>query len=169
MPPEDKLDIHKAREDELDAAARVIQAAYLEYEAEMPAPVFARYMEELADVRSRLNQADLLVATVGGQVVGAVTYYPDGTLSAEKWPAGWSGIRMLAVHPEFRRKGVGEALMQECLRLSRQKGIRTVGLHTTEPMAAGRRLYERMGFERVPQFDFHPRSNLTVMAYKLEI
>lgn len=169
MPPEGKVDIHKARENELEAASEVMKTAYREYGGVMPPASFAKYIEELGDVRSRLDEADLLVATIGREVAGAVTFYLDGTLSAEDWPAGWSGIRMLAVHPKSRGHGVGEALMQECLRRSRERGVKTVGLHTTEAMAAGRRLYERMGFQRVPQYDFHPRPNMTVMAYKLEI
>ena len=46
--------------------------------------------------------------------------------------------------------------MDECLRRSRQLGAHTLGLHTTELMAVARGMYERMGFLRVPEYDFHP-------------
>jgi glutamine synthetase len=31
------------------------------------------------------------------------------------------------------------------------------------------RLYERMGFVRVPEFDFHPAPEVVVMAYRLDL
>jgi hypothetical protein len=30
-------------------------------------------------------------------------------------------------------------------------------------------MYERMGFVRVPEHDFHPGSGIVVMAYRLDI
>ncbi|MDO8473002.1 MAG: GNAT family N-acetyltransferase [Dehalococcoidia bacterium] len=169
MPSESRVEVHTAREDELDAASRVIKAAYREYGAVMPASAFRKYIRDIGNVRSRLGEADLLVATIEGKVAGAVTLYLDGSRSAEGWPKGWAGIRMLAVHPRYRGRGAGLALMQECLRRCREQGIKTVGLHTTEAMAVGRRMYERMGFLRAPQYDFHPRPDMTVMAYKLDL
>jgi len=30
-------------------------------------------------------------------------------------------------------------------------------------------MYERMGFVRVPEYDFHPAPGITVMAYRLQL
>ena len=43
-----------------------------------------------------------------------------------------------------------------------------LGLHTTEFMAVTRATYERMGFVRVPAFDFRPVPAIHVMAYRLD-
>ncbi len=59
--------------------------------------------------------------------------------------------------------------MNECFRRCREKGITKVGLHTTEIMDVARRMYERMGFVRVIEFDFHPRPGVVVMAYRLDL
>ena len=36
-------------------------------------------------------------------------------------------------------------------------------------MELARGMYERMGFVRVPEYDFHPRPEMTVMAYKFDL
>lgn len=59
--------------------------------------------------------------------------------------------------------------MDECIRRCRERGIKTIGLHTTDIMEVARAMYERMGFERVPEFDFHPASHIVVMAYRLDL
>jgi hypothetical protein len=30
-------------------------------------------------------------------------------------------------------------------------------------------MYERIGFERIPEFDFHPAPDTTVFAYRLDL
>jgi hypothetical protein len=36
-------------------------------------------------------------------------------------------------------------------------------------MALAQGMNERMGFQRIPEYDFYPRAELTVMAYKLDL
>ena len=145
-------------------------AAYQEYSGALRPGAWEAYARDIADVQSRLADSKLVVALEGEKVLGAVTYYPrkqEGT--GEGWPAGWSGVRLLAVGPEARGRGLGRLLMQECIRRARAEGAQTMGLHTTELMAVARAMYERMGFERAPDFDFHPTPTFTVMAYRLSL
>jgi GNAT superfamily N-acetyltransferase len=122
------------------------------------------------DVRSRLGAAQLLVAELSGKVVGTVTLYLDASLSSpEGWPRGWAGIRLLAVHSAYRGRGIGRALMEACIQRCRERNIKTIGLHTAEIMAIARKIYERMGFVRAPEHDFHPRPGTVVMAYRLKL
>ena len=162
--------IRDARAEELDQVALLIRDAYQEYQASFPPGVWEGYARDIMDVRGRLDKSVLIVAEQSGGLVGAVTFYPGASPPKQKgWPSGWTGIRLLAVHPDARGKGIGGALMEECLRRSRQMGARTLGLHTTEPMAVARGMYERMGFVRVPEFDFHPAPGAVVMAYRLDL
>jgi len=164
------LRIRPARPDELDDAARVMLAAYQQYQASFPPGRWDAYAADILDVRSRLPHAELIVAEEAGRIVGAVTLYPDGSRSAvEGWPPGWAGVRLLAVHPDARGRGVGEALMRECIARARERGATTLGLHTTRIMAVAQRMYERMGFVRAPEYDFHPAPNIVVMAYRLNL
>jgi ribosomal protein S18 acetylase RimI-like enzyme len=162
--------VRDARLDELDAVADVMVAAYDEYLPPNPTGTWLAYREEIRDVRSRLGASTLIVAEQHDRVAGAVTYYPhagrDGNTS---WPPGWASLRLLGVHPSARGSGIGRLLTTECIRRARDAGRLAIGLHTTTLMAVARAMYERMGFVRVPEFDFQPVPDFTVMAYRLEL
>ena len=169
-PMEERLRIRDAGSEELDQVALLIRDAYVEYQASFPPEVWEGYARDIMDVRSRLDTSELIVAEHAGGVVGAVTFYPNASPSEQgEWPPGWTGVRLLAVHPDARGLGIGRALMDECLRRSRQRGAGTLGLHTTELMAVARGMYERMGFVRMPEFDFHPAPGVVVIAYRLDL
>jgi predicted N-acetyltransferase YhbS len=122
------------------------------------------------NVRSRLKESVLIVAEAGGKLAGTVTLIPKPPRSSPAgWPEGWAGIRLLAVDPAYRGRGIGQALMEECVRRCRLAGARAIALHTSGMMDVARRMYERMGFQRVPRYDFHPAPGVVVMAYKLAL
>ncbi len=164
------LKIRTASADEFDAVGKVIQAAYREYKAHYPPEWWERYEQSQADVQSRAHESELVVAELDGRIIGSITLYLDGYRGgAGSWPEGWAGIRLVSVHPDARGLGVAKAMMNECLEMCRARGIPVVGLHTTQVMATARGMYERMGFERVPQFDHHPRPDYVVYAYKYDL
>ena len=162
--------VRDARTEELNQIALLMRDAYQEHRASFPPRMWEGYARDIMDVRSRLGSSELIVAEHGGPVVGAVTLYPEALRShQEGWPPGWAGVRLLAVHPDARGLGIGRALMDECLCRSRQRAAVTIGLHTSEIMSVARQMYERMGFVRVPEFDFHPGPRMVVMAYRLDL
>lgn len=162
--------LRDARPEELDEVSRLLRAAYQQYENSIPSGVWQYYLEDILDVRSRQATARLIVAGVNSRLAGTVTLYLNAPSSSEAgWPEGWAGIRLLAVDPRYRRRGIGRALMDECVRRCREQGIATIGLHTTEIMDVARRMYERMGFKRIPEFDFHPAPGVVAMAYRLDL
>jgi len=59
--------------------------------------------------------------------------------------------------------------MNECIRRARRLGAVCLNLHTTDMMQVAMRMYERMGFVRVPELDFHPHPGVTVKAYRLDL
>ena len=161
--------VRDARTDELHQVASLIRVAYQEYQAHFPPETWERYAQNIMDVSSRLDVSELIVAEHNGSVAGAVTLYPNVMNAEQDWPAGWAGVRLLAVHPDARGQGIGRVLMDECLRRSRLRRSVAVGLHTSDIMRVARGLYERMGFVRVPEFDFRTGSNWVVMAYRLDL
>ena len=166
MPEASGYTIRDARPDELDAAAEVMRQAYTEYSAVIPPNVWERYQQDIVNVRSRLATSQLIVAVEGDDILGCLTFYPDGSKGGE-WPSNYCGLRLLAVPPDTRGHGVGRALMEESIRRAKALGAEYLGLHTTELMAVARSMYERMGFERIPEFDFHPAPGIVVTAYRL--
>lgn len=157
------LDIRVARAEEHEAVSAIIRAAYAEYEATRAPDRWQRYIDNAADVSSRLDKSELLVAELDSELVGCITFYPPATASAAGgWPEGWVGLRLLAAHPSARGKGVGRALMEASIERARSLGAPVIALHTTEAMAVARAMYERMGFVRIPERDFNQ-----AMAYRL--
>jgi GNAT superfamily N-acetyltransferase len=113
-----------------------------------------------------------LVAELDGEIIGSVALFPAksdayrGLVDMLDYPE----IRMLAVNQESRGKGVAEALIKECINRTKIKGAQNIGLHTADFMESAMRLYERMGFERIPEFDFQPANDgIIVKAYRLFI
>jgi ribosomal protein S18 acetylase RimI-like enzyme len=59
-----------------------------------------------------------------------------------------SRLEDVVVDESARGRGVGEALVKECIEVARSRGAAIVELQTARSRAAANRLYERMGFER---------------------
>ncbi|HEX8454480.1 MAG TPA: GNAT family N-acetyltransferase [Longimicrobium sp.] len=112
-----------------------------------------------------------IVAERGGEIVGSVMLFAPSADAygglAER--ASWPELRLLAVAPTARGAGVGQALVDVCVRRARESGARELGLHTSESLRAAVRMYERMGFERAPEHDFRPPGAELVMAYRLPL
>ena len=129
------------------------------------------YRDELLDSAHRAAEAILVVAVlhvdgVEPVVVGTVTLAPQSSSYAEVAEPGEVEIRMLAVAPAARRQGVAEALVRACLRESVASGTRSVVLSTLDAMVVAHRLYERLGFRRAPERDWHHEGvNLRVLTW----
>ena len=74
---------------------------------------------------------------------------------------------MLAVAAEARGRGVGTALIQACLDEARATGLAGVAISTMAEMTGAHRLYERMGFSRVPEADWSPVEGVSLLAFRL--
>ncbi len=165
-----KVLIRDARYDETERIADLLVEAYKQYGNRMPADEWQFYMNDIMDVKGRWGTADLIVAEINHYLAGTVTLYYKAPGSPEEWwPEGWAGIRLLAVHPDHRGSGIGRMLMYECIKRCKEHGVKTIGLHTTKIMEIARSMYERMGFTRIPQFDFQVGNGVVVMAYRLDI
>ena len=139
-----EIKLRDGRPDELEQVAKLLVAAYQEYKDFMPGERWDWYCNDMIDIRSRMADSELIVAEVRNKIAGTVTLYPKG--SNNGWPASWAGIRLLAVHPDYRGRGIGRALIEECIRRCQEQATKTIGLHTTELMKVARAMYERIGF-----------------------
>lgn len=164
------LKFRTAESHEHSAVAQVILESYAEYAPLIPADAWERYAQNILDVRSRMTESALLIAVEDGEIVGSATFYPARLKRTQsEWPPEWTGARLIAVLPERRGRGIGKAIVEECIHISRDQNAAAFALHTTPYMELARGMYERMGFVRVPEYDFHPRPEMTVMAYKYDL
>jgi GNAT superfamily N-acetyltransferase len=162
--------IRDAHEDELAIIREQRVLAYEEHAKKIPEGHWHALKQMLSsetDVQSGVEQ---IVVVLDGKIAGSVSLFPakidayGGQVEELEYPE----IRMLAVAQEARGKGVATKLITECIERSKKKGFRSVGLHTGEFMGGAMRLYEHLGFERLPQFDFEPAGDgIIVKAYRL--
>jgi ribosomal-protein-alanine N-acetyltransferase len=55
-------------------------------------------------------------------------------------------IATLAVHPEYRRQGIGERLLAVALEAAQRKGMQTATLEVRAPNISAQALYQCFGF-----------------------
>ncbi|WP_066587364.1 GNAT family N-acetyltransferase [Cellulomonas timonensis] len=144
---------------EIAGAGEVTVAAYLSdglLTAEHP------YTRELRDAARRAAEATLLVAlgpvgpgSAEPSVVGTLTLARHGSPWAEFAQPGEVELRMLAVDPGARGRGVGEALLRSALGEAVALGAHRVVLSTLDSMRTAHRLYGRLGFVAAPARDRH--------------
>lgn len=159
------LTIRQASDDELDTVASLVVDAYAEHAARMSPDAWSSFAQDIANVRGRLANAELLVAERDGRIVGAVTLY----LSWRGAQAATAAVRLLSVPPSERGSGVGRVLMEHCIERARSEGKERVVLTTTQEMDSARDLYEKLGFVRQPALDHEPAPGLRSEGYELKL
>jgi ribosomal protein S18 acetylase RimI-like enzyme len=84
----------------------------------------------------------LLIAREASSIVGTATVIVYTSPARVK-----AHIEDVVVDESARGRGVGEALVRECLNVARKRGARVVELESAKPREAANRLYVRLGFE----------------------
>jgi len=116
------------------------------------------YVPRLRNASERAQHAQLLAMIDGehgeGKIVGTITLVPPGSAFAELAQGDEFELRMLAVSPIERGRGIGASLTQAALDMAVEQGAKRVVLSTMQSMHVAHRLYERMGFVRRPELDW---------------
>jgi GNAT superfamily N-acetyltransferase len=135
------------------------------------------YADELRGAARRAAHAELIVAVDEQQagrgtsttLLGTVTFCLSGSPYSEVSRPGEAEFRMLAVTPDARGQGVGGALVRWCLDRARAQGCSGLALCSLDRMHTAHRLYQGMGFVRVPERDWQPRPDITLLAFHLPL
>jgi ribosomal protein S18 acetylase RimI-like enzyme len=150
--------VRPVRPDEYEEAGAVTLLAYREFMP--PDGDWGGYEKRLADVAGRATRALVLVADLDGTIAGTATLELDQRINPDSQQppleADEAHLRMLGVHPDHRKRGIGHLLVDACIEHARARGKRRLTLDTTERMVGARAMYEGMGFtfrgysERIP-------------------
>jgi GNAT superfamily N-acetyltransferase len=144
--------IREATPEDFGEVARITLDAY----RALPTWIGDWYAGILADVAARAAANTLLVAEdEDGRILGSVTLVMEGG-SWFEWRFGEDGdcgFRMLSVDPPAQGKGVGSALVMECLDRARKAGRTRMIIGSTPWMTTAHRIYQGMGFRRRPDID----------------
>lgn len=164
--------IRDAVEEELPSIREQRVNSYEEHAQKIPEGHWQALKQAISSSADTQPGVEVIIAEIDGIIVGSVALFPaktnayDGYVDELDYPE----IRLLTVTPEARGKGVASALISECIQRTKSKGFQLIGLHTADFMASAKRLYKRLGFERLPQFDFEPANDgIIVKAYRLSI
>ena len=167
------LIIRDSKEDELAYIREMRLQAYAEHTHKIPVDHWNALKQSILSDADSKPGIERMVAEVDGEIVGSVALFaPDkqvyeGLLDEE---LDYPELRMLAITPEARGKGVATALINECISRTKEKGFTSMGLHTADFMENAIKLYSHLGFERLPQFDFEPANDgIIVKAFRIMV
>lgn len=135
------------------------------------AAMFVRAYDGMRETRcftiaNRVEEWLLYLAHLhGGAVCGrfsaamsSVISAPDGSVAAaivaSELSEATAHIAQVAVAPGHQRRGLGEKLVRRACERARAAGYRAITLLVADSNMPARRLYERLGFERIEEFLF---------------
>lgn len=146
--------------------ARAGDISVAAYEAAGQLEPGSPYVRTLRDTAGRATEAMLLVAECDGEVIGTVTICPPGSPFAEIGRPGEVEFRFLAVEPEHQRTGVASALVEAVEQHARDLGAEALAICVRDTNLNAARMYEAMGFVRVPERDWSPRPGVDLLALR---
>ena len=104
-----------------------------------------------------------LVAMEGERLAGYI-----GSQSVE----GEADMMNVAVHPDFRRRGVARSLILKLIEGLKANGVHSLALEVRASNESAIALYEKLGFETVgrrPNYYRHPREDALILRKEWEI
>ena len=128
------------------------------------------YTPQLADVAGRASRSELLVVRdARGHIIGSVALVLSGDFGEITTSDDEAAFRMLVVDPAAQGHGAGQLLVITCLERARAAGKRRMVISTDPRMTTAHRLYERLGFTRLPERDWSPMPGIDLLAYSLDL
>ncbi|ANU11771.1 GNAT family N-acetyltransferase [Planococcus antarcticus DSM 14505] len=164
--------IREAKKNEFHLLKEQRLNSYMPYQEELSQKHWGLLKANLASDNDQQPGVEVFVAEIGGEIAGSVVLFPAAS-KAYDWKTdtiAYPEIRLLAVSPNFRSRGVGKALVEHCIDISKIRKQRFIGLHTGSFMINAIALYEKMGFERVASLDFTPLDDgIVVKAFRYNL
>lgn len=172
--PDDTVFVRRALRSEIPAISDLVVAGLSRFRDQMPDAALDLYIERSRDISARWDAGTVLAAYWHGRLAGTVTWYPQAGLGL---PATWANFGTLVVDPGMSRRGIGSILVHRCIAMTTGP-TSTIGIHTGSFMQSARRMYEAMGFARLPEHDHRASSlfgfdpavgDIDVLAYRLDL
>lgn len=150
--------IRFANEDDYDKIGQLLSKVYRDYDR--------RHKDNVARVVEIAKAARIFVADLNGQIIGTAAVELSNESKYPEFPTNSAYVRAVAVDAQYRRQGIGTALMQSIENLANLFGKTSLVLRTFETMVEAQKMYEKYGFKRAPDMDWkYPKSGIRLLAY----
>lgn len=173
VPPQaSDLVVRPAREDEWDGAGALTVEGYDAngYLIKPDGSYDDEYAGWLGDGAARGRTGNLLVAVDATGLLGTATWCPPGSPYRELATEDHQGeFRTLSVAPHARGRGIGRALVADCIQRARAAGLSEMLLCSLTEMAPAHHLYVSFGFARRPELDWSPTAGVDLWAFSLAL
>lgn len=162
--------VREADAADLERIEQVLLDAYEQFQTMLSPQQWDEYRNNIIAAVAADKPLAKLLAEVDGKAVGAALFYASSVTAYG--PAAVSIespiLRLLGVAPAARGQGVATALIDACIRLAQEAGAGYLYLHTSDLMREAIALYEKLGFERVPEKEFNAQTIL-VKCYRRQL
>ncbi|MGB3258046.1 MAG: GNAT family N-acetyltransferase [Ornithinimicrobium sp.] len=159
--------VRPAKTAELAEVGQLVAQAYLD---DGLLTVQDDYLHAIRDATGRARDSTVLVAVNDHhELLGSVTWCSLTSSHREVARADEGEFRMLGVAAAGRGRGFGELLVRECVARARADDLSGLVICTSPRMEAARRIYERLGFMRIPELDWMPVPDFPLWAYRLDL
>ena len=155
-----------ARDDELDRVGDLTVRAYVEGTSLDQA---SDYVHQLRRSRDRAAASPLLVAVIDDEVVGAISLCPYASEWAEVARPGELELRMLAIDPARRGRGIADQLIEAAAAFALTRADQALVISVIEDNTPAHRLYARHSFVRRPDRDWDPTPEAHLLVYTRDI
>lgn len=139
------MEIIRATTEQLDQLAPLVDAYRQFYKQPSDLNAVRAYVKE----RLTNNECVVFIAFEGQETLGFTLLYHHWTTVAlgHVWL-----LNDLFTKPEARRKGVGEALLEQAAEFAKADGAKRIWLRTAVDNFTAQALYEKVGYKRDEQF-----------------
>lgn len=125
------------------------------------------YRDEDFQLAARHGQA--IVAERDGVAIGAVVLFAPGTPKRAVATADEAELSRLVVAAPARRLGIGRTLVSNCEAIARAEGWNAIALWSRPYQEAAHRLYESLGYARLPERDSVDESGHGRLVFRLDL
>lgn len=126
--------------------------------------------EQFTVEKIKQSTAKILITLVNQKVVGVVVYAGPTSQFKRDANKNEAEFRLLAVSIDYRKKGIAEALITQCINLAKTDKVAALVLSTQKvKMIAAQNLYTKLGFSRNPTRDRVNTNGTEYLIYEMPL
>ncbi|MBM7652368.1 GNAT family N-acetyltransferase [Neobacillus cucumis] len=163
--------IDEMAEEQKEDVRKLLVSSYGQYEHEYKdAHVWEEYLANIKASVDNPNVEKILIAKSEDKIIGTLQLFlsSDQAYQRPELQIFSPIIRLLAVHPEARGRGIAQALLKAGLEFAKSQGANQLYLHSGDKMAKAIQLYEWLGFKRDQTKEFY-NNDILVKCYRYDL